>query len=214
MQTEVEMIRFIGNKSIRQKSKKGLFCSKDAIEIINNMRSKDGLKHVQLQNYFNSKNTKEFIEELKISKKLTDSQVVFVGKNKREGTWVHPYILIDISMWAYPKFKVIFYDWMFDGLIENRNLSGDSYKKMNIVLDKKFKIGARGWVYADVANHIAKEIGLEKIGNKWQVASEKQLKYRNDLQKLIIASAMNKHIISIDQCMKDATKVFNVIKEI
>lgn len=208
MKTEVQMIRFLEDHEIRQKSKSGMFNATDLLKFINYKRASDKKVLVHIGNYFASSHTKEFILELSKAENLSKSKLV--STNKKAGTWVHPLIMIDIALWGYPKLKVAVYKWMYDELIQYRNKSGNTFKMMNKVLDATFNIGVKYWVYANIADIIAKEIGLDEVENKWQIATKEQLRMRVKLQREIMASAKYGKYKNVDDCIKEAIKNFRV----
>jgi len=202
------MVRFIDDGEIRQKSKSEMFNATDLLKIINKKRIIDNLYPLSMSNYTSAKQNKEFIEALMMEEGLTREEVI--KTNKKAGSWVHPLVLIDMALWGYPKLKVAVYKWMYDNLLKYRNDSGDSFKEMNEALDDKFNIGAKYWEYAQVANMIADEIGLKNIKNRWQIATEQQLRYRDYLQHEIIGSANYGNNKTLDECVKKAIDVFRV----
>jgi len=206
MKTEVTMLRFLDDDVVRQKSKTELFNATDLLKNINKRRVAEGKGMALINNYLASNNTKEFLKELSIQKKIELSKLVIV--NKKAGTWVHPYVLMDIALWSYPKLKVRIYDWIYDELLKNRNQSGDAFKEMNLVLDKYFKIGGRYWVYANTANTIADELNMPNIKNRWQKATEIELKNRTSLENEIISATLYGKHKKIEDCIGKAISVW------
>lgn len=206
MKTEVTMVRFLDDYEIRQKSKSKLFNATDLIKIINGKRVRNEMGPVSLSNYLAAKPTHEFLDELSTQKNIPKNKLV--NCKKKAGTWVHPYVLMDIALWSYPKLKVKIYDWIYDELIKNRNISGTTFNTMNKILDANFNIGAKYWVYADIANSIADTIGLADVDNKWQIATKEQLKLRILLQKEIIASAEYGTYKNVTACVEKAVVNF------
>lgn len=184
MKTEVIMVRFIEDREVRQKSKSELFSANDLLRIINRKRVEDELPTVSFHQYMQIHSTKEFINELSIQQNKTVDELIYA--NKKNGTWVHPYIFLDIALWAYPKLKVKVYEWIHDSLLQYRNKSGDSFKEMNIALDAAFNIGGRYWIYAQVANKIADycKVGFED--DRWNTATQEQLQLRDAIQNAVI----------------------------
>lgn len=208
MKTEVSMIRFLDGTEIRQKSKSGYFCLTDMMKVINKKRILDGLSATSLGNYFNAAPTKEFLKELAREKGIDEKKLC--AGNRKAGTWAHPYVLIDLSLWGCPSLKVRVYDWIYDSLLQRRNNSGDAFKEMNMVLDRIFKIGGKYWNYTKVAVKIAEELDLKDIKNRWQYATEHQLKLRDILQREIIASALYGEHNTLEECVDKALSVFRM----
>ncbi len=61
------------------------------------------------------KNTVEFIRELKNQTGLTESELIHVikgGEPSLQGTWVHPFLAINLAQWLSPKFAVKVSEWV------------------------------------------------------------------------------------------------------
>jgi len=187
MKTEVLMIRGLDGNGVRQSSRDKYLSVTDLFKAYQNTSS-DTPK--QLANYWTMVGTHEFLKAL-AQKENTEVSELFRKQRGRVngGTWVHPYIFIDVALWLSPEFKVKVYGWLYDNLIEFRNASGDNFKAMNIALDQSFGIGRQYWVYAEVANRIANVLKMPCTKDRWQSASEKVLKHRHDIQDSIMIAA-------------------------
>lgn len=161
------------------------FCANDLLVMGNKVRENDNLPIKQLASYFDTDETKEFINQIKWEFGLEEHQIKKVTKGRSGGTWVHPLIFVDLATWISPEFKVKIYKWVLDGLLEHRDNSGDSYKAMNKALTENYNIQDPTF-YIRLANFIAKACGvLHKGKDKWQLATEDQLKLRDNIHKRI-----------------------------
>jgi hypothetical protein len=106
------------------------------------------------------------------------------------GTWAHLYILLDAAAELDSDFKVQVYDEFVKGkILEWRDRSGDSFKELNKMLDTKFHIGDKPWVYANVASDVALHVLGSAKKDQWNTARKEQLEHRTrvlmDLTKFI-----------------------------
>jgi len=179
MTTEVKMQRAIFGEIISQKSKSGFLNATELMRVGNKLRAMHDLDTIPLNNYFNNSSTKSFMEKLKDKY----GTIKTTGKGKKGGTtWVHPLLFLDIALWINPNLKVEVYEWISDNLLDFRNSSGDSYKKMvgTLYLHSKLKKDFPKNI-AKVANLIKKECGVLD----WNSATEQQLKLRDKMHDYI-----------------------------
>lgn len=175
MKTEVKMARPFQGGQIRQKSKNEMLCATDLIKIGNVKRKELGLGPFNLQMFLKRKSTLEFIKELQKENKHV------IQKDRKNGTWVHPLLFMDIALALNPKFKVEVYKWIQDELIKYRNDSGDSYKKMIGTIYEKAPARDFNKTVQKLAGHIRKEIGVKD----WNEATEDQLKLRDKVHDAV-----------------------------
>jgi len=179
MITEVIMKRSLFDEQIKQKSKSEFFSATDLVKAGNKFRKDIGLTPFNLSAYLNNKTTLEFIEEL--DKKYNSKSLIIVrGKNAE--TWVHPLLFIDIALAINPKLKVEVYEWMFDHLIRNRNISGDSYKEMASAI---YAIYPNKQEFSKHMTRVADYIRKSLKVNDWQQATEEQLALRDKIHVAI-----------------------------
>lgn len=186
MKTSVIMERKIMGMVVRQNSKSKMFNANDFHKIANEHRKIEGLPPKQLAQYFELDGTKELMKEVCLSELLKLDDVKKSSRGKYGGTWVHPVVFVDLAMWYSPKLKVRIINWVLDGLMEMRDESGDSFKRMNSTLAKTFPGEFANPIgYIKVSNAIAEacKVGDEK--NKWQKASKEQLEFRDSIQRNI-----------------------------
>lgn len=184
MKTEVEMKRDLFGFPIRQKSKSEFFCLNDLIDVANKHRLDNGLRTVNAQQYFNTETSKEFIAELE--KKYGVVKISSRGRNA--STWVHPLLFMDIALWISPDLKVRVYEWFIDNLLKYRNDSGDSFKLMAgaIYENPNFNKSNFSNTIKQVSFKIATACGVDiKDPEKWQSATEEQLKLRDKMHEYI-----------------------------
>jgi len=182
MKTEQIMVRTFRDGEIRQNHKTNWFNATDLIKLGNEYRSQIGLKPRLIADYFKTDNTKEFVKIILDRENLTKAYETKKGKNG--GTWVHPLILVDIAMWLNPDFKYDALKWVNDELTKNRDLSGDSYKKLASYIKSRddIPIAKIGIILPKIAKYIKQCLKVDD----WNKATEKQLKQRDEIHKNFI----------------------------
>lgn len=178
MKTEVIMKREIFGKEISQKSKSEFFSATDLVRAGNIWRASNGLGLFNMNDWFNQKNTKEFIAQLE--KKF--GTVKISGRGRGVHTWVHPFLFIDMALAISPALKIEVYTWLYDNLLQYRNDSGDSYKKMAGALYEQYSNKREFPFYiAKVADRIKLTCGVKS----WETATQDQLKLRDRIHENI-----------------------------
>ncbi len=230
MKTEVILSRAFADSSVRQLSKSGFFCATDITTIYNVIRVGQGKAEKQMQNYFESSESQEFIaslcNELNLLEKAKTAQAMFAsnslnsleetkeckvwipadlktvkrGKNNK-GTWLHPYLFIDYAMWLSPDFRAKVVIWAADNLLGLRDQSGNAFKAVNHALDTRFSIGTKYWEYAKVAKFVAMRIIGSENTDQWNDASEEQLSKRTRLLTRIESACEFGSFDSIDELL-------------
>lgn len=180
MVTEVIMQRELFGMPISQKSKSEFFSATDLVKAGTKWRLENGYEsEFNLSAYLNNKSTKEFISELE---KKVGCSVIQKGRGRGANTWVHPFLFIDIALSISPKLKIEAYTWLFDKLIQYRNDSGDSYKKMCGALYERAANKSTFHIsMSKVADYIRFECGVDS----WEKANEEQLKLRDRIHENI-----------------------------
>ena len=178
MKTEVVMKRKTFGEIISQKSKSGFFSATELERAGNKYRAMHELPLLRLNTYFSNSANKEFIKELelKYGKIKTD------GRGRGNQIWVHPLLFLDIALWIDPKMKVEVYEWLLDNLLQFRNDSGDSYKKMCGAL---YNAAKNKTLFNKNIKLVAQRIKLECDVKDWNTATEKQLKLRDKIHEFI-----------------------------
>lgn len=178
MKTEVTMKRELFGVEISQKSKSEFFSATDLVKAGNKWRVLNDKSPFVMAEYFRTKSTIEFMEELE--SKFGEVKKTARGRGKH--TWVHPFLFIDMALAISPKLKIETYQWLFDNLIKYRNHSGDSYKKMAGAIFCNIK--AKG-SFQKYISKIGKLIKVECGVSDWQEATEDQLKLRDRIHENI-----------------------------
>lgn len=204
MKTEVIMQREIMGITIRQKHKTGFFSVSDVERFGNAHRMQKGLQIQKATDYFRRPATKEFIEQLKEEYGIVQTG----GKGRGKEKWVHPFIFIDLALWYSPELKVKVYQWIYDNLTVFRDNSGESFKKMTsaILENCDLKLSATV-VIPKVARFIYNIVGVTGK-DKWETATEEQLKLRDEIQTAITTATYFTSDIE-DILSKVSEKVFN-----
>jgi len=183
MKTAVIMKRELMGIPVRQNHKTKMFNANDLHKIGNEHRKILGLPAKQLAQYFTIAPTDELIKEICLTEVIRLDDVKKATKGKEGGTWVHPILFVDLAMWYSPKLKYQIIKWVMDDLMEARDESGDSYKRMSSTLSRCFpKEFDHPLSYVRVAKAIAAACGVQEGADKWQKASERQLKLRDKIQ--------------------------------
>jgi len=194
MKTGVLMKRELFGREISQNSKNEFFSATDLVKAGNRWRAENELNPISFNDWYNNKTTQDFVREL-------ESQYGIVrisGRGRGVHTWVHPYLFIDLALSINPKLKITVYSWLYDNLIQYRNDSGDSYKKMcgalyNTVSNKS--------AFHKVITDVASKIKVECNVTDWQEASEKQLKLRDKIHE---------YVALLSDVLKDIPNVIDV----
>lgn len=184
--------------SIRQRTSDGYFNATDLIKLYSNVTG----TRKDIGDFIRLKSTEEF--KSVISANESDTGIIVSTENqsiskqiietkkggKDQGTWMHPYMFIDFSMWLSPEFKYNTIKWVHDNLLKFRIESGDNYSAMCASLNRRFREqfgeAAPRHLYQREAERIRELISVgDKPINEW---SENQLELRNELQLTNIIS--------------------------
>lgn len=101
------MTRELFGMPISQKSKTKFLSATDLVKAGNKMRINNGLEIFNINEYFRTKSTIEFMKEL--SKKYGDIKIIRKGRGGH--SWVHPFLFIDIALSISNTLKVEVYEW-------------------------------------------------------------------------------------------------------
>lgn len=203
MKTDVIMKRELIGTAIRQDSKTGMLNANDLHRVGNLLRKERGDSEKQMQSYFILDATKALIQELMIGECLNEDQIKKSKRGKDGGTWVHPILFVDMAMWYSPELKVKIIKWVLDNLLFYRNESGDSFKlAMSALTDNFPEYFEKPINYTKVSNAIAAACGVGTDDDKWQRATEAQLKLRDDIQDNIVLLA--DVLPSVAECVNTA----------
>lgn len=150
MKTNQEMIRYIDNFSVVQRTSDGYF---DGSELLRQWNGVDGNSQRKMDEFLLSKETSQFIEALIAEERNNslgenspkiDNQVFKKSKVKEKGkigrpkeqVWMHPFLFIRFAMWINPRFEVKVIKFVYDEMIRYRNDAGDAYKELSSAVMK------------------------------------------------------------------------------
>ena len=179
MKTHVIMKRVFQDGEISQHSGNGFFSATDLGRVGNIYRVKNGMPVFNMNSYFNNKSTKDLMDSIRQSENIEPK---INAKAKNQHTWIHPYLFIDMALSMNPDLKITVYRWIFDKLIEYRNNSGDSYKKMAGAL---FLTAKNKSEFTDTLTNYARKIKSACGVTDWQTATESQLKLRDEIHECV-----------------------------
>ena len=204
MKTEVIMEREMLGVTVRQKHKTGFFSLSDLERVGNSYRMQNNKPIQKATEYFRSPVSKEFIAELKKEVGVVQTG----GKGRGHEKWVHPYLFIDIALWYSPTLKVNVYRWIYDNLTIFRDNGGESFKRMVESLGNNCNIrGKFGVALPTIAKKIYTAVGVSGV-NKWEKATEEQLRHRDEIQTAITTASyfVNDYSEAVDRGIEIATK--------
>lgn len=185
MKTAVIMERQLLGGVIRQNHKTGMLNANDLHKVGNMLRAQSELTEKQMASYFNLDSTNELIKEICLVENIGVDDVKVSKKGKSGGTWVNPVLFVDMAMWYSPQLKVRILKWVIDGLLDARDNSGESYKRMASTMNRCFSKEFSPIKMAEVARTIAAECKVGLAKDKWQKATEAQLVRRDKIQDAI-----------------------------
>ena len=147
MKTNQEMVRYIDNFSVIQRTSDGYF---DAIGLLHQWNSVEGNPERSMKRFLDSPKTNEFIEALindesqRSKMQFPDIQAVKSIKSRtlKDGSktigqvWMHPLLFIKFAMWINPTFEVKVLRFVYDEMIRYRNDAGDAYKELSSAVMK------------------------------------------------------------------------------
>lgn len=177
MKTSVVMIRKMGDFEVSQRTKDGMF---NATALLKQWNAKPENPKRDLSKFWESTKVKEFLRVLENDEEFlnTPKQGYYKTRGKNGGTWVHPYVFIKLAMWIHPLFELKVIKFVYDDLINYRNIAGDNYKILSSA-GKKLK----GYNYSEVAKAI-QWIVFDKTGKGLrQTANQEQLQEISSLEQ-------------------------------
>lgn len=197
------MIRKMGAFDVNQRTKDNMFNANSLLKqwnLANNSKK-------ELKDYFDNKSTQEFIEVLKEDESTIGGIVPMIksraNKGDNAGTWMHPYLFIDFSMWINPKFKFDVIKFVYDELIKYRNDAGDKYVLLSASI-KKLDIQK----YSEIAIALQWIVYRETGKNLRQKATVKQLEELSRLQINFAWAIDMGYITTHAQLMKEMKKEY------
>lgn len=146
MKTNQEMVRYIDNFSVVQRTSDGYF---DGSELLRQWNNIEGNTRRRMDKFLESDNTSEFLKALAEDEshrsKMTigENQLVIKikGRNTKGGktpdkVWMNPLLFIKFAMWINPTFEVKVLRFVYDEMIRYRNDAGDAYKELSSAVMK------------------------------------------------------------------------------
>lgn len=150
MKTNQEMVRYIDNLSVVQRTSDGYF---DGGELLRQWNSVKGNEQRKMDEFLFAKKTCDFIDALIAEERKNglgenspkiDNQVVKKSKVKEKGragrpkeqVWMHPFLFTKFAMWINPRFEVKVIRFVYDEMIRYRNDAGDAYKELSTAVMK------------------------------------------------------------------------------
>lgn len=146
MKTNQEMVRFIDNLSVTQRTSDGYFDDNELLRQWNNMEENS---RRQISRFLEASETKDFLialsndESQRAKMLIGENQLVIKvkGKNCKDGkrpdrVWMHPILFIKFAMWINPRFEVKVIRFVHDEMIRYRNEAGDAYRELSAAIAK------------------------------------------------------------------------------
>jgi hypothetical protein len=146
MKTNQEMVRYIDNFSVVQRTSDGYF---DGSELLRQWNNVEGNPRRRMSEFINSPKVKEFLKALADDEShrskidIGENQLVIKvkGRNTKEGktpdkVWMNPLLFIKFAMWINPTFEVKVLRFVYDEMIRYRNDAGDAYKELSSAVMK------------------------------------------------------------------------------
>jgi hypothetical protein len=116
-------------------------------------------------------------------------QIVKGGISKNQGTWVHPYVAINLAQWCSPKFAVMVTGWVFELL-----------DKGTVSLDPKLEVIP----FAQAKAEELDKLGI--IGNAKQIALNNSIKQQFDCDILQLFG-IESQVAEIQQALLIPTEI-------
>lgn len=146
MKTNQEMVRYIDNFSVIQRTSDGYF---DGGELLRRWNNVDENPRRRMSEFIDSPKTKEFLKALSVDEShrlktdIGENQLLIKtkGRNTKDGktpdkVWMNPLLFIKFAMWINPTFEVKVLRFVYDVMIRYRNDAGDAYKELSSAVMK------------------------------------------------------------------------------
>ena len=140
MKTNQIMTRPMGNFHVEQRTKDGMFNATALLKQWNlHTQNYGDVKKKDMDDFFTTKNVKEFLEALMEEEKFTSRDSAYVKSKARSdrggGTWMHPVLFIKFAMWLNPRFEVQVIKFVYDQMLKYRNDAGDAYRELSSAIN-------------------------------------------------------------------------------
>lgn len=147
MVTNQLMKRPMGKFLVEQRTKDSMFNATSLLKQWNvfvetNKEDTQNFGYVKkgLDDFFNNKNIKEFVEALMEEENLHTQNSAYVKSRARAdrggGTWMHPILFVKFAMWLNPRFEVQVIKFVYDQMLKYRNDAGDAYRELGNAMSK------------------------------------------------------------------------------
>lgn len=146
MKTNQNMIRTMGEFKVTQRTRDGFFNATELLrqwnnsienQQLSNTHKIGDLKRKDLDDYFNLKGSRIFIDEIIKRENLNNRNSCYLtSRGKYGGTWMHPLLFVDFAMWLNPSFKYDVLKFVYDQMIQYRNDAGDAYRELGSAVGK------------------------------------------------------------------------------
>lgn len=146
MKTNQEMVRYIDNFSVIQRTSDGYF---DGGELLRQWNNVEGNPRRRMTEFIDSPKVKEFLKALSVDESqrskadIGENQLLIKikGRNTKEGKtpdkiWMNPLLFIKFAMWINPTFEVKVLRFVYDEMIRYRNEAGEAYKELGSAMMK------------------------------------------------------------------------------
>ncbi len=141
MKTNNVILRPMGQFQVQQRTKDGMFNATALLKQWNNYvenlntQNSGYYKRKDLDDFFATKNNKEFISALIEEENLNgENSAYLASRGKNGGTWMHPILFVKFAMWLNPQFEVKVIKFVYDEMIKYRNEAGDAYKELSAAI--------------------------------------------------------------------------------
>lgn len=195
------MTRKMGDFDVLQRTKDYMF---NATGLLKQWNKATGMKK-EIGHFFENQSTNEFIEAIMEDENFKHRNSAYLKtRGKYGGTWMHPYLFIDFSMWLDPKFKLEVIRFVYDQLVEQRTTAGDNYIKLSAS-------GATlsGYDFREVAIAMQYIVFGTKGKGLRQLATQEQLKELNKIQENLSFAIDMGYITEYEDLMSEMRKLYN-----
>jgi len=174
MITQQIVLKDFSGQIIRQDNLTRMFSANDLANLFPNKNFED---------WCNLSTTKKYVDCISMREGIENSEVFFRSGKKRgelRGTWVHPYLAIDLAMWLDVSFKYDIIRWIYDNLCDYGNSAGGNHRLMCDAIYEVLK-PVDGFTYANETIMVQDLAGIPK--GKRNMATDEQLASLSNLQK-------------------------------
>lgn len=225
MKTNQTMLLTFDNKTLAVEHKTKMGSLTDLWVIGNFIRRSKGLSELDMSHFLRSTETIEYVQAIENDMGFKSAQIADLKKgesvaNKTHlittrrgrhggGTWANIFILLDAASRMDAEFKLKIMKIFVEGkLLEWRDDSGDTFKELNIALDRMvFNLTNKRpstAFYQRVAAYVKDRVN--PTGGTWNTASHEELKLRTKIEERLIT------IIELD-LIKTESDIYRVINE-